>query len=249
LLLVAGAGQETAMDSGSSGLAGSQWRWQRTLMHDGTVFVPDDSGIYTVTFGEDGSVAIQADCNQVLGHYTVDGGSLSITLGPSTLVACPEGSLADTFLANLVTAASYVFAEDRLTVNLLMDGTMQFTAQVTALPGTTWEVTGYNNGRGGVVSPILETTLTAAFGADGQIAGSAGCNRYRAAYETSDARITLGLPATTRMACPEPEGVMAQEAAFLAALQTAATYLFRGNRLELRAAGGALAVALQRREP
>jgi heat shock protein HslJ len=219
-------------------------------MPDGTTFVPDNPGDYTVFFMEGGKVAIQADCNQVLGSYTADGGSLTIVLGPSTLVACPEGSLADPFLANLAAADVYFFEDDKLFIGLTMDrGTMQLTAQATALPGTAWQVTGYNNGRGGVVSPILETTLTAVFGADGQIAGSAGCNRYRAAYETSDARITVGLPATTRMACPEPGGVMAQEAAFLTALQTAATYLFRGNRLELRTAGGALAVALQRREP
>jgi heat shock protein HslJ len=238
------------MDRSSSGLAGSQWCWQRTLLDDGTAFVPDDPGNYTLTFMEGGRVAIQADCNQVLGSYTAGGGSLSIVLGPSTLVACPEGSLADPFLANLAAAANYSLADEGLTIDLEMDGgTMQFAAQETALPGTAWQVTGYNNGRGGVVSPILATTLTAAFGAGGQMTGSAGCNRYRAAYEVSDGRIAVGLPATTRMACPEPEGVMAQEAAFLAALQTAATYTFRGNRLELRTADGALAVALQRREP
>jgi heat shock protein HslJ len=46
------------------------------------------------------------------------------------------------------------------------------------------------------------------------------------------------------MACAEPEGVMEQEAQYLAALQTAAIYKLEGNRLQLRTADSALAVDL-----
>jgi heat shock protein HslJ len=43
------------------------------------------------------------------------------------------------------------------------------------------------------------------------------------------------------MACDQPEGVMDQEAQYLAALQSAATYSIEGNRLELRTADDAMA--------
>ena len=48
------------------------------------------------------------------------------------------------------------------------------------------------------------------------------------------------------MACEEPEGIMAQEQAFLAALAMATTYRVQGNTLDLRTADDALAVMMQR---
>jgi heat shock protein HslJ len=234
-------------ESSKPQLIGPVWRWQQTLMNDGRGLIPDNPGNYTVHFMADGNVAVQADCNQVLGDYIVDGSSLSVTLGPSTLAACPEGSLAGPFVTNLGAASTYYFQDGMLFIDLLMaSGTMQFEAQSTALAGTFWEVTGYNNGRGGVVSTLLETTLTAAFDAGGRVGGSAGCNRYNASYEVSDGNITIGLPGATKKVCEQPEGVMEQEQAFLAALHTAATYRFRGDRLELHTTEGALAVTFRR---
>jgi heat shock protein HslJ len=49
--------------------------------------------------------------------------------------------------------------------------------------------------------------------------------------------------------CAQPEGTMAQEAAFLAALQTAATQRREADRLELRTADGALAVSARLASP
>ena len=48
------------------------------------------------------------------------------------------------------------------------------------------------------------------------------------------------------MFCTEPEGVMDQEAEFLGALQSAATFRITGNMLELRTAGDQIAVIAQR---
>jgi len=47
-------------------------------------------------------------------------------------------------------------------------------------------VTGYNNGRVAVVSPIQGTELTAFFGPGGNLTGSAGCISYSAGYELAD---------------------------------------------------------------
>jgi heat shock protein HslJ len=55
----------------------------------------------------DGTVAIQADCNRVGGTYTLDGSGIAIELGPSTMAACPEGSLGNQSVANLSAASSY----------------------------------------------------------------------------------------------------------------------------------------------
>jgi heat shock protein HslJ len=56
------------------------------------------------------------------------------------------------------------------------------------------------------------------------------------------AGITIGPLATTRKLCPEPAGVMDQEAQYLAALQNSEVWAISNTRLELRDAGGALQV-------
>jgi uncharacterized lipoprotein YbaY len=192
---------------------------------------------------EDGSVSIQADCNQMRGSYTVEGKSITITLGPTTLVACPPGSLGDQFVKNLNAAAIYFFEGDNLLIDLMVDsGTMRFSPQSAELAGTSWTATGVNNGQAAVVSLIAGTEITANFGTDGKLTGSAGCNSYTATYQIEDSNISIGPAAATRKLCSQPEDVMAQETQYLAALVTAATYQLRGDKLELRTADGALAV-------
>jgi META domain len=60
-----------------------------------------------------------------------------------------------------------------------------------------------------------------------------------AGYSPRGEAIEIEPPASTMMACPEPEGVMEQEAAYLAALSTARHYRIEGDRLLLQTASGA----------
>ena len=97
---------------------------------------------------------------------------------------------------------------------------------------------GYNNGKQAVVSASADTEVTAIFGEDGQLSGSAGCNTYNAPYTVDGDKIKIGPAITTRMMCEQP--IMDQETLYLAAIQTAATYKAAGSKLELRDATGAL---------
>jgi heat shock protein HslJ len=117
---------------------------------------------------------------------------------------------------------------------------------VDPLAGTSWQVVSYNNGRGAVVSVLADSLLLIDFEADGLVTGNAGCNTYSAAYTVNGNTIAIGLPGTTNLFCAAPEGVMDQEAAFLAALQSAATFRIRGDTLEMRTAGDAIAVSAVR---
>jgi heat shock protein HslJ len=94
-----------------------------------------------------------------------------------------------------------------------------------------------------VVSPIIDTELTAAFGSHGTVSGSASCNSDSAGYEVDGNTITISLPISTMMACAEPEGIMEQEQEFLTALGTAATYQIRGDSMEMRTVEGSIAVS------
>jgi heat shock protein HslJ len=118
--------------------------------------------------------------------------------------------------------------------------------QPATLAGTAWLVTGYNNGKQGVVSVLAETTLTMNFGADGRVSGSAGCNTYTGAYTSQDGALKFGAAAATRKMCVRPERVMEQEQQFLKALEMVVTTRFESDRLELRTAEGALAISLRR---
>ena len=83
-------------------------------MNNDDKFVPDNPDNYTIQFMPDGTVAIQADCNRVGGTYTLDGSAITIELGPTTLAACPPGSLGDQCMANLGVATIYFFQRENL---------------------------------------------------------------------------------------------------------------------------------------
>jgi polar amino acid transport system substrate-binding protein len=108
--------------------------------------------------------------------------------------------------------------------------------QPPAIVGKNWVLTTYNNGQGGMVSPIAGTTITALFGTDGKVTGSDGCNTYNAPYTASATTVTVGLPATTGMACPED--VAAQGRTYMAELQQSQTYQVSGNQMTIFAASG-----------
>jgi len=53
---------------------------------------------YTIVFRPDGTVEIQADCNMVLGSFSMEGDTLNIELGPSTMAYCGDDSLDQQYL-------------------------------------------------------------------------------------------------------------------------------------------------------
>ncbi len=107
-----------------------------------------------------------------------------------------------------------------------------------ALIGTEWKLVGYNNGHQAVVSVMRGTSISVTFDA-GSVSGSAGCNQFQAACAVSAEAIEIGMPVATRKFCGDPEGVMDQAAAFLAALPTAALFRIEGDQLALRTSDGA----------
>lgn len=205
--------------------------------------------VETTAVFDGGRVGGNAGCNNYNGSYTVDGQALTIQLGPTTMMACPEPTMAQeqAFFTNLAAAASYVLVGDQLHIlNANGDVILAFQPLVSApLVGTTWQAVSYNNGNQAVVGVINGTTITAVFGEDGSLSGSAGCNNYTASYTVDGDAITIGPAASTRKMCAEPEGVMEQEMAYLTALSTAATYSIQGDQLELRTADSALVASYQ----
>lgn len=102
-------------------LTANPWHWV-AFTDPAQQFDVDDPVSYTLTFQEDGTVNIQADCNSAIGSYMQDGSSISIEVGPMTMAACPPGSLSDDFVKYLGFAAIYFFEESDLFIDLMADG-------------------------------------------------------------------------------------------------------------------------------
>lgn len=82
---------------------------------------------YTITFKDDGTVNIKADCNNASGSYSVDDSSIQIEVGAMTRAMCLPESLSDEFITNLGYAAIYFFEDGNLYIDLMADGgTMEF---------------------------------------------------------------------------------------------------------------------------
>lgn len=234
----------TFTDGPPDALADTSWSLQ-TLNGQPVLAEP----AVTLTFA-DGQVGGTDGCNSFSASYTVNGEKITVDSNMvSTMMACADPIMqqAGAYTAALMQAATFKIDGQTLT---LMDGngavSATFAGQSSDLSGTSWVVTGYNNGKQAVVSVVIGSELTAAFSPDGQLSGSAGCNNFTASFELSDKTVKIGSVGSTRKMCNEPAGVMEQEQAYLSALETAATYRIDGNQLELRTADGALAVTFIR---
>ncbi len=118
----------------SPSLTGVIWEWLGTSSA-GEFTSSGDPAFYQLEFLADGTASLKADCNYMTATYTTDGEtSMTITLGVTTLMACPEGSLAELYMQQLSSTTEYSF-ETIGNLNLaLSDGsTMVFSPQPVAV--------------------------------------------------------------------------------------------------------------------
>ncbi len=223
-------------------LEGTYWVLQSLIDQQGESQVALSATQVDAIF-EQGRVSGTDGCNRYSASFELDGNKLTIQPGMSTLMACPEPIMgqAQLYQAALASASSYRIDGDALEI-LNSDGKVVLvykTPGEVSLSGTSWIALSYNNGKQAVVSVLADSEITAIFGEDGKLSGSAGCNNYTATYSVDGKSIQISPAATTRMMCQTPEGVMDQEAAYLSAIQAAASYQLQGNSLTLKDADGA----------
>jgi heat shock protein HslJ len=130
LLAIAASTAACAAGSASSGLTGKVWHLtaitEKVPAFQGVVPEADQAN-YTIEFKPAGTFQAKADCNQLSGSYTTaSSGGMTITPGPMTMMACPEGSFADQYVQGLGKTDSYVVASDVLTLNQNDGGTLSF---------------------------------------------------------------------------------------------------------------------------
>ncbi len=216
----------------------------------GNPTVVEPGTVVTAIFGSDGTLSGSGGCNNYFTGFTAgDDGAMTID-GPigSTMMACEIGAEQEAaYLAALPTVTAFdLNSEGRLELTYdsgqPFEEKLVYAATETPLLDTTWRLESF----GDPADPqTLETGvgITAVFAADndagteGTLAGNAGCNNYTTTFTTDGSTLTVGPIASTARACLFGED---QEAAYLAALQTAQSYEIVGPRLIITTENGVL---------
>jgi heat shock protein HslJ len=195
-------------------LEGGEWLVVEHLDASGDL-VPIAEGIHATAPFADGRVAGSTGCNRYTGMYEAGEGTLTIGQVATTKMAClPEADAVErSVLAALDATAGYAIDDEGLLSLTDTHGSvvLRLEASRLGLIGTEWGAIMINNGREAVTSLVAGTTASARFAADGQLSGFGGCNRVFGPCEVDGESIRIGPVASTRMACAEPEGVIAGE--------------------------------------
>ncbi len=238
-----------AQSSNESALAGTTWVWSETQMNDGAIKTPATAGAFTLTFGEDGTAGATTDCNTYSGSFTEDSSSLTIDLPIATLMACPDGSQEQEFIADVTSINSYIITEEgNLALLLPFDsGSIIFTpgtgegtgegamtddtaaeAPATGLAGTAWNWVQTQYANDTIAAPADPTLYVLTFGADGTVNMQDDCNVLNGTFtEGENGELTIDLQTSTMAACP-PESLHDQ---FVLDLAGVASYLLQDGNL------------------
>lgn len=108
-------------------LAMKDWTWISAIYNDGRRIEPNQLGIFTLTFFNDGHFSAKTDCSPMGGSYVVEGNTIVFGSIETTLMFC-EGSQEAEFGDLLENAQLYLFTSRReLALNLKFDsGTVMF---------------------------------------------------------------------------------------------------------------------------
>jgi heat shock protein HslJ len=224
-------------------LSGTGWTLTG-YVHNGTPAQALSGTTVTLDFGDDGSITGTAGCNRYFASYEVKGTAITIGSAGSTMMYCDTPGVMDqesAYLTLLGQAKIITVDGNRLTLSDAK-GTviLTFAKIVTPAPeplvGTNWSLESFHTADA-VSSVIAGTTITAVFGEDGRVSGSAGCNRYFAQYTVTGTSLSIGPAGSTKMYCNSP-GVMQQESTYFALLNQTKTFTIKSDRLSLADAKG-----------
>lgn len=209
----------------------------------------DNPTQYTLQLLTDGTYTFKADCNVGSGEFTLKDSTLTFAPGIMTLAACDPDSLSDQYVALLADVVTFTFdAQGYLNLNLKMDaGNLIFApapAAANPLSDTTWTLKSITV-EGSDTSSEIDTEITAEF-KDGQISGSAGCNRYFGNVEITDSSLAISALGSTLMFCDQARNQ--RESEFLTALQSVTGYQLDDDMLILVDADGNALIEMTARE-
>ncbi len=118
-----------AVKTSSSALVGTRWQLREIQSMDDAIGTtrPDDPSLYTITFNDDGSLAMRLNCNRGIGPWkaTPDatGAAGSIKIGPLavTRALCPPPSLDERIARDMDAVAGFMLRDGLLSLSLMAD--------------------------------------------------------------------------------------------------------------------------------
>jgi heat shock protein HslJ len=198
----------------------------------------------TLDFGNEGQITGSAGCNHYFASYELKGPAITIGQVGSTEMYCTTPGVMDqesAYLTLLNQAKTFSVEGDRLTVAdakgiIILSFTRTVPPVQEPLIGTNWSLDSFTTGDA-VSSVLAGTSITAVFGAEGSVSGTAGCNRYFASYNVTGTSLSISSVGSTKMACGTP-GLMQQESMFLTDFGKTKSFTIKGDRLSLADAKG-----------
>jgi heat shock protein HslJ len=119
LLIILVIGLAACSPSTGEPITEKTWHWVSVIETEpATGSVVPNQESFTLFLGDDGSLGLQVDCNVAGGSYEVDGNSLSIEVGLSTLAYCGDDSLDQAYLTMLSSVESYALEDGKLLLEL-----------------------------------------------------------------------------------------------------------------------------------
>lgn len=110
-------------------LRGTSWQLVQFQSSDDAIGIiaPPNPEAYVMTFGADGTVAMQLDCNRASSRWMADpmagrSGSITFQPGAMTRAFCGEQAMDTRIAADLVNLRSWVIANGDLYLALMADG-------------------------------------------------------------------------------------------------------------------------------
>jgi para-nitrobenzyl esterase len=111
-----------AGEAAASELIGISWKLVKIAYSDDTIYKPDDPTKYTLTFEDEGQVAVRIDCNRGYGTWKSSApGQLEFGPMTTTQTMCPPGSLYGLMVRDLPNFKSYVLKDGKLFLSLRAD--------------------------------------------------------------------------------------------------------------------------------
>jgi heat shock protein HslJ/uncharacterized protein YraI len=198
-------------------LVGETWQWISLVetMPAAQSVVPDPEN-YTLTFNEDGTVSIKADCNVAMGSYQLSGDQLTISLGPTTLAECGPDSSYNQFLNLLEQAAGVGMAYGNLVITLADDAgqmalqratTSSLAADLEAIPeedlvDILWQWISLVETMPAAQSVVPDPeNYNLVFRDDGTYSAKADCNQLMGSYELLGSQLRLEPGISTLAEC------------------------------------------------
>lgn len=198
-------------------LVGETWQWISLVetMPAAQSVVPDPEN-YTLTFNQDGTLSIKADCNLAMGSYDLSGDQLTISLGPTTLAECGPESSYTQFLSLLEQAAGLGTAYGNLVITLADEaGQMAFQRATTSslaadlepigeedLIDIFWQWVSLVETMPASQSMIADSeNYNLIFRVDGTYSAKADCNQLMGSYELLGSQLRLEPGISTLAEC------------------------------------------------